>query len=66
MRIRTLIPLAILPNLNIYIDILFLFRLNMVAVWNNDGKFEMLREVSDLLANEESDDENEDGGDDSS
>ena len=38
----------------------------MVAVWNNDGKFEMLREVSDLLGNEESDDENEDGGDDSS
>ena len=66
MRLRTLIPLrlAILPNLN-YLYV-FLFRLNMVAVWNNDGKFEMLREVSDLLANEESDDENEDGGDDSS
>jgi len=42
------------------------FRLNMVAVWNNDGKFEMLREVSDLLANDESGDEDEDGGDDSS
>ena len=38
----------------------------MVAVWNNDGKFEMLREVSDLLANDESGDEDEDGGDDSS
>ena len=45
---------------------IFLSRLNMVAVWNNDGKFEMLREVSDLLANDESGDEDEDGGDDSS
>ena len=49
-----------------YPVVIFLSRLNMVAVWNNDGKFEMLREVSDLLANDESGDEDEDGGDDSS
>ena len=43
-----------------------LVRLNMVAVWSNDGKFEMLREVGDLAGNEESNDEDEDCGDDSS
>ena len=35
----------------------------MVAVWNNDGKFEMLREVGDQEGNEEGDDDEECDGD---
>ena len=38
----------------------------MLALWSNDGKFEMLREVSDQAGIEESNDEGEDSGDDSS
>ena len=45
---------------------IMLVRLNMVAVWSNDGKFEMLREVGDLAGNEASNDEDENCGDDSS
>merc|ERR1712037_804 len=38
------------------------FRLNMVALWNNDGTFEMLREVSVPAGDQDSDDEDGDGG----
>ena len=31
----------------------------MVAVWNNDGTFEMLREVGDQEGNEERDDDDD-------
>ena len=66
MRTRALSFTTCYFTLYPYPVFIFLSRLNMVAVWNNDGKFEMLREVSDLLAGDESGDEDEDGGDDSS